>query len=219
MIVVQVPVRKPLELVERPSRTPAPARSGSRSRPAASATAMRLRRRPLPGIQYPPCPATRSPAAIDAVGPACPSWQVGQRVGVGWHGGHCGYCDTCRRGDFFACQTGQVTGITLRRRLRRLHGRARDAARGPFPRLAAADAAPLMCAGLTTFNALRNSGAPPRRPRRRPRPRRARPSRRAVRREDGLPHRRHRARQDKEPLATCSARHYIDSQAARRGRG
>ena len=100
---------------------------------------------------------------IDAFGKEVPSrWKVGQRVGVGWHAWHCGYCDSCRRGDFFACQTGvQVTGIAF-------DGGYADYMIAPATGLAlvpselpAADAAPLMCAGLTTFNALRNSGAKP----------------------------------------------------------
>jgi alcohol dehydrogenase/propanol-preferring alcohol dehydrogenase len=100
---------------------------------------------------------------IDAVGRDVPArWQAGQRVGVGWHAWHCGYCDPCRRGDFFACQTGvQITGISF-------DGGYADYMVAPATALAvvpadlpAADAAPLMCAGVTTFNALRNGGARP----------------------------------------------------------
>jgi D-arabinose 1-dehydrogenase-like Zn-dependent alcohol dehydrogenase len=97
---------------------------------------------------------------IDAVGPGVAKWTAGQRVGVGWHGGYCGYCDACRRGDFFACQTAtKVTGITS-------DGGYADymiAEAGALARvpeeLSAEEAAPLMCAGVTTFNCLRNSGA------------------------------------------------------------
>src|SRR5690606_8338971 len=82
------------------------------------------------------------------------------RIGVGWHAWHCGYCDACRRSDFFACQTGiQVTGIAF-------DGGYADYMVAPYTALASvpdglksAEAAPLMCAGLTTYNALRNSGA------------------------------------------------------------
>ena len=84
---------------------------------------------------------------------------MGQRVGVGWHAWHCLSCDNCRRGDFFACQTVKVTGISF-------DGGYADYMIAPATALAlvpaelpASDAAPLMCAGLTTFNALRNSGA------------------------------------------------------------
>jgi D-arabinose 1-dehydrogenase-like Zn-dependent alcohol dehydrogenase len=99
---------------------------------------------------------------VDAVGTGVVGWTTGQRVGVGWHGGHCGRCDSCRRGDFFACQTiTNVTGITY-------DGGYADYMVAPAVALArlpdelsAVEAAPLMCAGLTTFNALRNSGARP----------------------------------------------------------
>jgi D-arabinose 1-dehydrogenase-like Zn-dependent alcohol dehydrogenase len=117
----------------------------------------------MPGIQYPRVPGHEVVGVIDAVGSGVPPrWREGQRVGVGWHAWHCGYCDSCRRGDFFACQTGvKVTGISL-------DGGYADYLVAPATALAlvptelsAADAAPLMCAGLTTFNALRNSGARP----------------------------------------------------------
>jgi D-arabinose 1-dehydrogenase-like Zn-dependent alcohol dehydrogenase len=91
-----------------------------------------------------------------------PRWAAGQRVGVGWHAWHCGYCDNCRRADFFACQTGvKVTGVSF-------DGGYADYMVAPATALAvvpadlsAPDGAPLMCAGVTTFNALRNAGARP----------------------------------------------------------
>jgi D-arabinose 1-dehydrogenase-like Zn-dependent alcohol dehydrogenase len=98
---------------------------------------------------------------IDAVGPGVALWEPGQKVGVGWNGGYCGYCDHCRRGEFFACVRGLVTGVTY------------DGGYGEYmvaPASAVAllpnelppdVAAPLLCAGLTTFNALRHSGARP----------------------------------------------------------
>jgi D-arabinose 1-dehydrogenase-like Zn-dependent alcohol dehydrogenase len=99
---------------------------------------------------------------IDAVGSNVPRWKSGQRVGVGWNGGFCGYCDKCRRGEFFACQTStEVTGLTR-------DGGYAEYMVAPISALAlvpddlsSADAAPLMCAGVTTFNCLRNSGAQP----------------------------------------------------------
>ncbi len=60
-----------------------------------------------PGIQYPRVPGHEIAGVIDSVGPGTPEWQPGQRVGVGWSGGYCGHCDPCRRGEFFACVTGQ----------------------------------------------------------------------------------------------------------------
>src|SRR5450432_3614474 len=115
-----------------------------------------------PGIQYPRVPGHEVIGVIDAIGRNVAGWTVGQRVGVGWHGGHCGYCDSCRRGDFFACQVALLTtGISF-------DGGYAEAMVAPAEALAAVpddlsaiDGAPLMCAGLTTFNALRNSGARP----------------------------------------------------------
>jgi D-arabinose 1-dehydrogenase-like Zn-dependent alcohol dehydrogenase len=116
----------------------------------------------MPGIQYPRVPGHEVVGVIDAVGPSVARWTVGQRVGVGWHGGHCGYCDSCRRGNFFACQTStEITGVTR-------DGGYADYMIAPASALAAVpeelsaeEAAPLMCAGVTTFNCLRNSGARP----------------------------------------------------------
>jgi len=114
----------------------------------------------MPGIQYPRVPGHEVIGLVDAVGPGVIGWTPGDRVGVGWNGGYCGHCDNCRRGDFFACQTSsQVTGITY-------DGGYADYMIAPAEAMARVpkglsdvEAAPLMCAGLTTFNALRNSGA------------------------------------------------------------
>ena len=105
---------------------------------------------------------TRSPESLTRSAPASPDGQQGQRVGVGWHGGHCGYCDSCRRGDFVTCQIApQVPGIAY-------DGGYAEYMIAPAGALAlipeglsAVDAGPLMCAGVTTFNSLRNSGARP----------------------------------------------------------
>jgi alcohol dehydrogenase len=116
----------------------------------------------FPGIQYPRVPGHEVVGVIDAVGSGVPRWKAGQRVGVGWNGGSCGYCDNCRRGDFYACQTStDVTGVTR-------DGGYADYMLAPISALASipeelssVEAAPLMCAGVTTFNCLRNSGARP----------------------------------------------------------
>src|SRR5579884_2268983 len=114
-----------------------------------------------PGLQYPRVPGHEVAGVIDAVGARVPDWRPGQRVGVGWNGGYCGHCEHCRRGDFFACVTGQVTGITYDGGYAEyLIAPASAVARMP-DELPPSEAAPLMCAGLTTFNALRNSGARP----------------------------------------------------------
>jgi D-arabinose 1-dehydrogenase-like Zn-dependent alcohol dehydrogenase len=115
-----------------------------------------------PGIQYPRVPGHEIAGVVDAVGAGVAGWIPGQRVGVGWHGGHCGYCDSCRRGDFVTCQVApQVPGIAY-------DGGYAEYVLAPAGALAlipeglsAIEAAPLMCAGVTTFNPLRNSGARP----------------------------------------------------------
>jgi D-arabinose 1-dehydrogenase-like Zn-dependent alcohol dehydrogenase len=115
-----------------------------------------------PGIQYPRIPGHEVIGVIDTVGPDVADWKSGQRVGVGWHASHCGHCDPCRRGDFFACQVELLTtGISF-------DGGYAEYMVAPAKALASVphdlnsvEGAPLMCAGITTFNALRNSGARP----------------------------------------------------------
>jgi D-arabinose 1-dehydrogenase-like Zn-dependent alcohol dehydrogenase len=113
-------------------------------------------------IQYPRVPGHEVVGVIDAIGPDVARWQVGQRVGVGWHGGNCGYCDSCRRGNSFACETEtRITGITSDGGYADFMIARAEALAAVPEGLSAADAAPLMCAGVTTFNCLRNSGARP----------------------------------------------------------
>jgi D-arabinose 1-dehydrogenase-like Zn-dependent alcohol dehydrogenase len=113
-----------------------------------------------PGIQYPRVPGHEVIGVLDAVGAGVEGWKVGQRVGVGWHGGHCGRCDSCRRGDFFACQVSlQTTGITYDGGYAEYMIAPVEALAAVPDELSSAEAAPLMCAGVTTFNALRNNGA------------------------------------------------------------
>jgi D-arabinose 1-dehydrogenase-like Zn-dependent alcohol dehydrogenase len=116
----------------------------------------------IPGIQYPRVPGHEVVGVIDAVGEGVAGWSVGQRAGVGWHGGECGHCNPCRHGNFFACETGPpVTGISFDGGYAEyMIAPSRALARVPDG-LTDVEAAPLMCAGVTTFNALRNSGARP----------------------------------------------------------
>jgi len=113
----------------------------------------------FPGIQYPRAPGHEIVGVIDEVGRDVSEWQPKQRAAVGWHGGHCGHCESCRRGDFITCKYAQVPGISY-------DGGYADYMIAPMESLAlipeqlsAVEAAPLMCAGITTYNALRNSGA------------------------------------------------------------
>ncbi len=118
----------------------------------------------FPGILYPRVPGHEIAGVIDAIGKdiaTSTEWKVGQRVAVGWHGGHCGHCESCRRGDFVTCRYAQVPGISY-------DGGYSDYVIVPSEavalvpdELSATEAAPLMCAGITTYNALRNSGAHP----------------------------------------------------------
>ncbi|HTW89111.1 MAG TPA: alcohol dehydrogenase, partial [Candidatus Binataceae bacterium] len=114
----------------------------------------------FPGIQYPRVPGHEVAGLIDAVGPGVVRWTAGERVGVGWHGGNCGYCDACRRGNFFACQTStKITGITHDGGYGEYMIAPAESVASIPAELTPVEAAPLMCAGVTTFNALRNSGA------------------------------------------------------------
>src|SRR5438552_13608340 len=115
-----------------------------------------------PGIQYPRIPGHEVIGVIDAIGPDVPDWKSGQRVGVGWHASHCGHCDPCRRGDFFACQVELLTtGISFDGGYAEYMVAPAKALASVPDDLNSVEGAPLMCAGITTFNALRNSGARP----------------------------------------------------------
>lgn len=113
----------------------------------------------FPGVTHPIVPGHEIAGVIDAVGDGVHPWEPGQRVGVGWFGGSCGWCEPCRRGDLIACQNTGIPGVTF-------DGGYADhvvVPAGALARipdeLAAEDAAPLLCAGVTTFNALRRSPA------------------------------------------------------------
>jgi D-arabinose 1-dehydrogenase-like Zn-dependent alcohol dehydrogenase len=115
-----------------------------------------------PGIQYPRVPGHEIAGIVDAVGPGVAGWTQGQRVGVGWHGGHCGYCDSCRRGDFVTCQIAlQIPGIAYDGGYAEYMVAPAGALALIPEELSAVETGPLMCAGVTTFNSLRNSGARP----------------------------------------------------------
>src|SRR5213592_900947 len=162
MRAVQIPKAKgPLEVVER--EVPEPQAGWVRIKVDACVVCHSdslIKEGLWPGIQYPRIPGHEVIGVIDAVGPDVPDWKSGQRVGVGWHASNCGHCDPCRRGDFFACQVELLTtGISF-------DGGYAEYMLAPAKALASVpddlnsvEGAPLMCAGITTFNALRNSNA------------------------------------------------------------
>ncbi len=114
-----------------------------------------------PGITYPRSPGHEIAGVVEALGEDAGDWKVGDRVGVGWHGGNCFKCDPCRRGNFVDCRFLQVPGISYDGGYAP-HVIAPVEALAQIPdALRPEEAAPLMCAGVTTFNALRHSGAGP----------------------------------------------------------
>lgn len=116
----------------------------------------------LPGLQYPRIPGHEVIGTVEAIGQNVKGWKISDRAGVGWFGGSCGHCEQCRRGNEFACKTGAaITGGTRDGGYAtHMLAEARAAAHVP-DELNEVESAPLLCAGITTFNALRNCGAQP----------------------------------------------------------
>lgn len=114
-----------------------------------------------PGIEYPRIPGHEVAGTIDELGPGVSGWKAGQRVGVGWHGGQDGTCLYCRRGDFRNCRNVKIPGISYDGGYQQYMLAPVEALAAIPESLTAAEAAPLLCAGITTFNALRHSGAMP----------------------------------------------------------
>jgi D-arabinose 1-dehydrogenase-like Zn-dependent alcohol dehydrogenase len=112
-----------------------------------------------PGLTLPRVPGHEIVGRVDAVGANVTAWKAGDRVGVGWHGGHCFQCNACRKGLFINCERAQITGVTLDGGYAEYVVVPYAAAVRVPESLDAADAAPLLCAGVTTYNSLRNSGA------------------------------------------------------------
>ena len=149
-----------LELVER--NIPEPARGQVRIKAEACGVChsdVFVKEGHWPGIQYPRVPGHEIAGRIDAVGADVANWKPGQRAGVGWHGGHCFTCDPCRRGDFINCKFEKVTGISHDGGYAEYMVSPAEAVAAIPDDLPAAEAAPLLCAGITVFNALRNAGA------------------------------------------------------------
>jgi D-arabinose 1-dehydrogenase-like Zn-dependent alcohol dehydrogenase len=114
-----------------------------------------------PGIQYPRVPGHEVAGVIDELGAGVTAWKKGRRVGVGWHGGHDGTCLSCRRGDFRNCQNLKIPGISYDGGYQQYMVAPVEALAAIPESLSDAEAAPLLCAGITTYNALRHSGAMP----------------------------------------------------------
>ncbi len=163
MKAVQVP--RPganFEVVERP--IPEPARGEVRIKVEAcgichSDAIVKEGHWPFGGLQYPRSPGHEIAGRIDAVGEDVALWKRGDRVGVGWHGGHCFVCDPCRRGDFINCRNSKITAIHFDGGYQEYMVAPAEAVAAIPDDLSAEDAAPLLCAGITVYNALRNSGA------------------------------------------------------------
>ncbi len=115
----------------------------------------------MPGIEYPRVPGHEVIGIVESVGKNVTKWKKGQRVGVGWHGGHCHNCEPCRKGDFINCKNGKVTGISFDGGYAEYMAAPETAVAAVPDSLSSAEAAPLLCAGITTFNALRNSNLQP----------------------------------------------------------
>ena len=115
----------------------------------------------FPFISYPRVPGHEIVGRVDSVGEDVPQWKAGQRVGIGWYGGHCRRCGPCRRGDLVACQNPLIPGVTYDGGYAEYVVAPAEALAAVPDSLKSVDAAPLLCAGITTFNALRNTGAKP----------------------------------------------------------
>ena len=151
-----------LELVER--EVPAPGAGQVRIRVEACGVCHSdalVKSGAFPGLTLPRVPGHEIAGRIDAVGPTVTVWKPGDRVGVGWHGGHCFVCTPCRKGLFINCEREQITGITFDGGYAEYTVVPQEAVARMPAELGATEAAPLLCAGITTFNALRNSGARP----------------------------------------------------------
>jgi D-arabinose 1-dehydrogenase-like Zn-dependent alcohol dehydrogenase len=150
------------ELIDEPLHQPAPAAVRIRVQACGVCHSdMFTKEGAFPGIAYPRSPGHEIAGVIDAAAADIEPWKVGDRVGVGWHGGHCGRCESCRRGDFITCVNLQIPGISY-------DGGYAEFVYAPVAALAHVpdgltpqEAAPIMCAGVTTFNPLRNNGARP----------------------------------------------------------
>lgn len=164
MIAFQVKSAKgPFERVERPIPEPGPGEVRIKVKACGICHSDSITKEGLfPDIKYPRIPGHEVAGIIDAVGPNVTGWKNNQRVGIGWYGGHCGYCNSCRRGDFNTCQINpQITGVTYDGGYANYMIAPKEALALIPDEISFIDAGPLMCAGVTTYNSLRHSGAMP----------------------------------------------------------
>jgi D-arabinose 1-dehydrogenase-like Zn-dependent alcohol dehydrogenase len=158
-----VQVSKPggnFEVVERP--VPEPGRAQVRIKIEACGVChsdVLVKAGGFPGLQYPRVPGHEIAGRIDSVGSDVTQWKAGQRVGVGWHGGHCFKCDPCRRGNFILCQFEKITALSFDGGYAEYVVVPAEAVAAVPDDLPSDEAAPLMCAGITVYNSLRNAGA------------------------------------------------------------
>jgi D-arabinose 1-dehydrogenase-like Zn-dependent alcohol dehydrogenase len=160
MKVVQVPkAGAAFEIVEREIPQPGPGQVRIKIHACGVCHSDLLTKEGLfPGIQYPRVPGHEISGRIDSLGTGVTQWKPGQRVGVGWHGGHCFICENCRRGEFILCVNGKVTGIHLDGGYGEYTIVPAEAVARMPEEISDEEAAPLLCAGITVFNSMRNSG-------------------------------------------------------------
>jgi len=152
----------PFEIVERPVPEPGPGQVRVRVQACGICHSDEFTKEGhWPGLQYPRVPGHEIAGVVDAVGLGVTTWTKGQRVGVGWYGGHCGHCSACRRGEFVNCEFLPVPGISYDGGYEEYMVAPADALALMPEGISPEEAAPLLCAGITTYNALRHSGARP----------------------------------------------------------
>jgi propanol-preferring alcohol dehydrogenase len=150
----------PFEVVELPVRDPGPGEVRVKVEACGVCHSDAVTRGgQYPGLTLPRVPGHEIAGRVDAVGANVTAWKTGDRVGVGWHGGHCFQCKACRKGDFINCEKAKVTGVSFDGGYAEYAVVPSEAVARIPEGLDAADAGPLLCAGITTYNSLRNSGA------------------------------------------------------------
>jgi len=149
----------PFELVTRPIPEPGPGQARVKVEACGICHSDSLAVSGAMTGRFPVVPGHEVIGRVDALGPGVEGWKAGQRVGVGWYGGHCGRCEPCRRGEFVSCQKGSVPGLTYDGGYQEYMVTSTQSLAAVPDSLDSVEAAPLLCAGLTTFNSLRNAGA------------------------------------------------------------